>query len=100
MSRYIFIVSGERSDRENNLEILMEQLQSYGGSIIKVRPSTFGKTKNTKFRYALHILDSRTAPGMINWQKFSLPRVQDKKLYERIKKGFSVEDYVMNLYER
>jgi len=48
----------------------------------------------------LHILDSRTAPGMINWQKFSLPRVQDKKLYERIKKGFSVEDYVMNLYER
>lgn len=99
MVRYIVVVSGDRLDRKNSLEILTEQLRKYGGAVELIRQSS-GKTKGTKFRYDFSVLDSRTAPDMINWNNFNLPKIQDKKLYERIKTGLSVEDYVANLYER
>ena len=99
MLKYVFVVSGERRDREKNLKSILESLQKYGGSIEHIREDS-GKVEGTIFHYDLKIMNSRTAPEMIEWRNLSIPNVRDTNLYERIKKGCSIENYVADLYAK
>jgi hypothetical protein len=97
--RYFFVVVGERRDRERNLKSILECLNNYGGAIENIRKDS-GKVFGTKFRYDFNIFDSRTSPEMIEWDNLSIPHSRDKNLYERIKKGCSIENYVADLYRK
>jgi len=81
------------------LKSILDSLQYYGGPVEIIRED-FGKVIGTKFNYDLKIIDSRTAPNIIEWGDLSIKNIRDKNLYERIRKGFSVEDYVSNLYSK
>lgn len=95
--RYFFVVVGERRDREKNLNGFLGGLNNYGGAIENIREDS-GKVFGTKFRYDFNVFDSRASPEMIEWDDLSIPYLRDKNLYERIKKGYSVENYVADLY--
>jgi len=58
-----------------------------------------GKVANSKLRYLFKRFETFVAPREIDWTKTGRKIVRDRDLYERKKHGFTVEDYVANLYE-
>jgi len=97
--RYLAVfVDNQR--RENNLDELLHQIQRMGGSITDFRRRGEGRVRKSDFRYLFVSFDTKLAEREINWSKLTGRKKRNPKLYERIKKRCTVEDYVTNFYER
>ncbi len=95
--RYHFVVVDDRN-RRDIFESIAGQLQVLQ-SIEMIGDYLEGRVLNSKFRYLYGRFDSPIAPRELNLSKIDVPKKWDKKLRERVRRGFSVEDYVVNLYE-
>ncbi len=96
---YYISICGERKDRINFYNKIIEHLDSYGGGIIDPVERK-GKNVGTPYRYRFVTFDSRVNSDCIRWDTFNITKIRDDNLYERIKKGCSIDRYIEDLYTK
>ena len=97
--RYHFVIVDDRGRKKIRNQIL-EQIQKITPGIEVIREGIEGRVMGTRLRYLFSTYDTVIAPEPINLYQIGKPVKRDFELRERIKKGFNVEDYVANLYEK
>ena len=94
--RYHFVIVDNKG-REQIRDGIFNQIQKAGMAVELLR-ETEGSVRDSRLKYLLVTFDTYLAPREIDWTKIRLPKVPDDRLYERKKKGTSLEAYVMGLY--
>lgn len=98
---YHFVVLGDRDYRNSKLNEIFENLRDYGG-IELVRSSSENISKAGR-RYSFRSLETNVRPDVLNWDKIETDNgrvIKDKKLREKHIKGYSIEDYVADTYNK
>ena len=95
--RYHVVVVGDKK-RKQAVEKIYRDLGRITGGIEEKR-RVDGKVSGSKLRYLLVSFDHPVAPGFVRWYNLGCLVIQDDDLYERKKKGFSIESFVAHLYE-
>ena len=88
--RYHFVIAGYK----DNKAILI----SLEGELAKAGHTVDEKRKAKIPRGLLVTLDTYSGPFLIDWTKIPGRNYHDRRLYERIKKGTSIERYVESVY--
>ncbi len=97
--RYHFVIVDDRGrgHREDIFESITGQLQQLQ-SIEMVGLYLEGRVLDSKFGCLYGCFDSPIASRELNLSKIDVPKRWDKRLRSRVRRGFSVGDYVTNLY--
>jgi len=95
--RYHFVVLDDRRYRNRIMNMLANDLRDRGGAeeIRRIEETV----KGSGYKYLFCSFDSPAGPGVLDWNPIKIPVIQDKNLYERVRKGApGIEEYVANLY--
>ena len=104
---YFMSISGPKSLIKLTWKSIVEDLTRWACPIEVLRED-YGKVGNTDFFYNLYVFESRSKPEQINWTSLKMPNVRDQKYYERVReayvkegilRGFSLENYVSQLFK-
>jgi len=96
LARYHVIVVDDKK-RDATLEGIFQQIQTAGFSVEKIRRAE-GNVGNSKLKYLFVSFDTPARIDIIDWTKIGKIAKQDTDLYERKRKGFSIESYVEDIY--
>lgn len=103
---YSFVFTGSAPVIKKAYDQVVRELSKYTGPV-EILDEDFGRVKGTNFGYEFYKLKSRTSDIMIKNLELDIPKIEDKNMYERIRKmyirhdgvaiSFSVENYVADL---
>lgn len=110
MGRYYFAFVGTKTQIRDAKNKMYETMAEFGGSTDSVRHDE-GRVAETSLGYELDIVESRTAPHIVRGVDIGMPKVEDKKMYERVRKSytrksdgvgqeFSIERYIADFYNK
>ena len=94
--RYHVLVVGDKK-RKQIVEKVYKDLGKITGGIEEKR-RVEGKVSGSKLRYLLVSFDHSVGPEFVRWYDLGCPVIPDDDLYERKKKGLSIESFVAGLY--
>jgi len=94
---WYFVVVGSSKLRESTIEFLATQLNKVG-NVEELRDPIERLLGDSKFKYTFVKWANPLREVDLDWGKIKIPRKRDTMLYERVKKGHSVEDYIEGIY--
>ncbi|MEX0932775.1 MAG: hypothetical protein WDZ77_01610 [Candidatus Pacearchaeota archaeon] len=94
----VLVVSKYRVQREEIMDRIFGDIASIHSGIEVLREVEGSILNSHGLRYLFNQFDTPVKPSEIQWHDFGLPVVRDRGLYERVKKGASVEAYIESLF--
>ena len=99
---YHFVVLGDKNYRNSKLNRIFEGLGEVQEGVEFIREPVEGTSKN-KRKYVLTSVESRTSSSQLGWENIETDKkriVRDEKLREKHMRGYSIEDYVADMYNK
>lgn len=98
---YHFVVLGDKDYRTSKLKKIFENFREFGG--VDLIRSSKENISNEGRRYSFRTLETNISPDVLDWNNIEPDkkrRIEDEKLREKHIKGYSIEDYVADTYNK